>query len=88
MLSLMRHVWPVAAIFGNMDLDNEMVVVGEEGESVRMMKAVALEFIGGAGICVTLGKLNNFSEPKVGISEMRLVMIKEWWIPMWLGYSI
>ena len=61
MLSLMRHVWPVAAIFGNMDLDNEMVVVGEEGESVRMMKAVALEFIGGAGICVTLGKLTSLS---------------------------
>lgn len=44
---------------------------------MRMSKAVALEFIGGAGICVTLGKLNNFSEPKVGIDEMRLVMIKE-----------
>ena len=66
----------MATIFGSMDLDNEVVVVGAEGEPVRMMKAVALEFIGGAGICVTLGKLNNFSEPKVGISEMRLVMIK------------
>ena len=53
MLSLMRHVWPVATIFGSMDLDNEVVVVGAEGEPVRMMKAVALEFIGGAGICVT-----------------------------------
>ena len=81
----MRHVWPVATIFGSTDLDNE---VGGGGEPGRMTKAVALEFIGGAGICVTLGKLNNFSEPKVGIGEMRLVMIKEWWIPMWLRYSI
>ena len=44
---------------------------------MRLSKAVALEFIGGAGICVTLGKLNNFSEPKVGVGEMRLVMMKE-----------